>query len=89
MEKKKHESFIGHQVENTEAAVKKKRVSRGSRKIYKNLVQWNQLLHLQSLFFFFLLIGPIVVVVVVVSIILVVFTVSIALHDFIFCLRKL
>ena len=40
-------------------------------------------------FFFFLLIGPIVVVVVVVFIILVVFTVSIALHDFIFCLRKL
>ena len=39
--------------------------------------------------FFFWLIGPIVVVVVVVSIILVVFTVSIALHDFIFCLRKL
>ena len=40
-------------------------------------------------FFFFLLIGPIVVVVVVVFMILVVFTVSIALHDFIFCLRKL
>ena len=40
--------------------------------------------------FFFWLIGPIVVVVVVVvSIILVVFTVSVALHDFIFCLRKL
>ena len=45
-----------------------------------------------KVFFFFLLIGPVVVVVVVVVvvfIILVVFTVSIALHDFIFCLRKL